>query len=113
MSKEEWMLIFGCIYGELVDVGLLGVMVGYIYLLNVEKEMYLEWDFDDMLLVLLNKIFLDELLRGELGYNGVIVMDVFYMVGMIVLMLRRDLLLMVIEVGCDLFLFFNDFDEDI
>lgn len=66
-----------------------------------------------MLPASLNKTLLDELLRGELGYNGAIVTDASHMVGMTASMARRDLLPTAIEAGCDLFLFFNDPDEDI
>ncbi|HGC8126766.1 TPA: glycoside hydrolase family 3 N-terminal domain-containing protein [Streptococcus agalactiae] len=113
MSKEEWMSTFGRIYGELADAGLPGVMAGHIHLPNVEKEMHPERDLDDMLPASLNKTLLDELLRGELGYNGAIVTDASHMVGMTASMSRRDLLPTAIEAGCDLFLFFNDPDEDI
>ncbi|HGD4555529.1 TPA: glycoside hydrolase family 3 protein [Streptococcus agalactiae] len=113
MSKEEWMSTFGRIYGELADAGLPGVMAGHIHLPNVEKEMHPERDLDDMLPASLNKTLLDELLRGELGYNGAIVTDASHMVGMTASMARRDLLPTAIEAGCDLFLFFNDPDEDI
>ncbi|HHS2669062.1 TPA: glycoside hydrolase family 3 protein [Streptococcus agalactiae] len=113
MSKEEWMSTFGRIYGELADAGLPGVMAGHIHLPNVEKEMHPERDLDDMLPASLNKTLLDELLRGELGYNGAIVTDASHMVGMTASMPRRDLLPTAIEAGCDLFLFFNDPDEDI
>ncbi|AWQ29088.1 glycoside hydrolase family 3 domain protein [Streptococcus agalactiae] len=83
------------------------------HLPNVEKEMHPERDLDDMLPASLNKTLLDELLRGELGYNGAIVTDASHMVGMTASMPRRDLLPTAIEAGCDLFLFFNDPDEDI
>ncbi|VTS30901.1 putative beta-N-acetylglucosaminidase/beta-glucosidase [Streptococcus pseudoporcinus] len=113
MTKAEWMESFGRIYGEMVDAGLPGIMAGHIHLPNVEKEMYPERDFDDMLPASLNKTLLDELLRGELGYNGAIVTDASHMVGMTSSMPRRELLPTAIEAGCDLFLFFNDPDEDL
>lgn len=99
MSKEEWMSTFGRIYGELADAGLPGVMAGHIHLPNVEKEMHPERDLDDMLPASLNKTLLDELLRGELGYNGAIVTDASHMVGMTASMARRDLLPTAIEEG--------------
>ncbi|MTB64536.1 beta-hexosaminidase [Streptococcus sp. zg-86] len=112
MSKEEWMETFGRIYGEMAEAGLPGIMAGHIHLPNVEKEMHPERDLDDMLPASLNKTLLDELLRGELGYNGAIVTDASHMVGMTASLPRRELLPTAIEAGCDLFLFFNDPDED-
>ena len=66
-----------------------------------------------MLPASLNKTLLDELLRGELGYNGVIVTDASHMVAMTASMPRRLMLPTAVEAGCDLFLFFNDPEEDL
>lgn len=112
MTKAEWMESFGRIYGELADAGLPGIMAGHIHLPNVEKEMHPERELDDMLPASLNKTLLDELLRGELGYNGAIVTDASHMVAMTASMPRREMVPTAIEAGCDLFLFFNDPDED-
>ncbi|MCB2860419.1 beta-hexosaminidase [Streptococcus suis] len=113
MTKSEWMETFGRIYGEMADAGLPGIMAGHIHLPNVEKEMHPERELDDMLPASLNKTLLDELLRGELGYNGAIVTDASHMIGMTASMPRRELLSTAIEAGCDLFLFFNDPEEDL
>lgn len=113
MTKKEWMDSFGRIYGEMAKAGLPGIMAGHIHLPNVEKEMHPERDLDDMLPASLNKTLLDELLRGELGYNGAIVTDASHMIGMTASMPRRELLPTAIEAGCDLFLFFNDPEEDL
>lgn len=112
MTKAEWMETFGRIYGELSEAGLPGIMAGHIHLPNVEKEMHPERELDEMLPASLNKTLLDELLRGELGYNGAIVTDASHMVAMTASMPRREMLPTAIEAGCDLFLFFNDPDED-
>lgn len=111
-TKEEWMATFGRIYGELADAGLPGIMAGHIHLPNVEKEMHPDRELDEMLPASLSKFALDELLRGELGYNGAIVTDASHMVAMTASMPRREMLPTAIEAGCDLFLFFNDPDED-
>ena len=113
MTKSEWMETFGRIYGEMAEAGLPGIMAGHIHLPNVEKEMHPERKLDDMLPASLNKTLLDELLRGELGYNGAIVTDASHMIGMTSSMSRRELLPTAIEAGCDLFLFFNDPEEDL
>ncbi|MCK1227881.1 glycoside hydrolase family 3 protein [Streptococcus uberis] len=113
MGKEEWMSTFGRIYGELIEAGLPGIMAGHIHLPNVEKEMHPDRELDDMLPSSLNKTLLDELLRGELGYNGAIVTDASHMVAMTASMPRREMLPTAIEAGCDLFLFFNDPEEDL
>lgn len=113
MTKADWMASFGRIYREMAEAGLPGIMAGHIHLPNVEKEMHPGRTLDDMLPASLNKTLLDELLRGELGYNGAIVTDASHMVGMTSSMSRKELLPTAIEAGCDLFLFFNDPDEDL
>lgn len=112
MNKDEWMETFGRIYGELSEAGLPGIMAGHIHLPNVEKEMHPERELDEMLPASLNKTLLTELLRGEIGYNGAVITDASHMVAMTAAMPRREMLPTAIEAGCDLFLFFNDPDED-
>lgn len=74
--------------------------------------MHPDRELDEMLPASLNKTLLDELLRGELGYNGAIVTDASHMVAMTASMPRREMLPTAVEAGSDLFLFFNDPDED-
>ena len=52
------------------------------------------------------------LLREELGFNGMVVTDASHMVGMTNRMKRKEMLPLSINAGCDMFLFFNDPDED-
>ncbi|MFX3716374.1 glycoside hydrolase family 3 N-terminal domain-containing protein, partial [Streptococcus suis] len=76
------------IYCEMADAGLPGIMAVHIHLPNVEKEIHPERELDDMLPASLNKTLLDELLRGELGFNGAIVTDACHMIGMTASMSR-------------------------
>ena len=52
------------------------------------------------------------LLRDKLGFNGMVVTDASHMVAMTNRMTRREMLPLCINAGCDMFLFFNDPDED-
>ena len=52
------------------------------------------------------------LLRNRLGFNGMVVTDASHMVGMTNRMKRADMLPKAINAGCDMFLFFNDPEED-
>lgn len=112
MTVEEWDETFGRIYGELTEAGLPGIMAGHIHLPEYEKALHPERDEDDFLPASLNKTLLDELLRGKVGFNGIIVTDASHMVAMTASLPRREMLPTAIEAGCDLFLFFNDPDED-
>ncbi|XJS10042.1 glycoside hydrolase family 3 protein [Aerococcaceae bacterium WGS1372] len=112
MTVEEWDDSFGRIYSELAEAGLPGIMAGHIHLPEYERALHPERDEDDFLPASLNKTLLDELLRGKIGFNGIIVTDASHMVAMTASLPRREMLPTAIEAGCDLFLFFNDPDED-
>ena len=53
------------------------------------------------------------LLRGDMGFNGVIITDATHMVGFSAAEKRRDSVPGAIMAGCDMILFANDIDEDI
>ena len=67
---------------------------------------------EDLLPATLSKEITTDLLRGKLGFNGVVVTDASHMLGLTGAMKRSELLPTSIAAGCDLFLFFNDPDED-
>jgi beta-N-acetylhexosaminidase len=104
-SAEEWDATFGTVYSALIDAGLPSIMAGHIALPAYQKH-------DGMLPATLSRELLTDLLRGKLGFNGVVVTDASHMVAMTGAMKRSDILPTAIEAGCDLFLFFNDPDED-
>lgn len=113
MSVEEWDETFGKIYGGLIEAGLPAIMAGHIHLPAYEKHFHPDREWDEMLPASLSKTILDKLLRGKMGYNGLVVTDASHMVAMTSAMSRREMVPTAIEAGCDLFLFFNDPDEDI
>ncbi|MGM8259517.1 glycoside hydrolase family 3 N-terminal domain-containing protein, partial (plasmid) [Clostridium perfringens] len=59
-----------------------------------------------------SKYILTDLLKGQMGFNGLVVTDASHMVAMTSAMKRKDMLPTAIAAGSDLFLFFNDPDED-
>ncbi|MBM7825038.1 beta-N-acetylhexosaminidase [Arcanobacterium pluranimalium] len=111
-STEEWDATFGKVYKGLIDDGLPSLMVGHIMLPSYQQHFNPNMTIDDLLPATLSKEILTDLLRGKLGFNGVVVTDASHMVGLTGAMPRRDLLPTAIAAGCDLFLFFNDPDED-
>ena len=52
------------------------------------------------------------MLRGELGFNGLIVTDATQMIGFNAVMPRQKALPAAIAAGCDMLLFTNDTAED-
>ncbi len=87
-------------------------MTGHIALPAYQKHFNPDMRDEDILPATLSKEINTKLLREQLGFNGVVVTDASHMVGLTGAMKRSDILPTAIEAGCDLFLFFNDPDED-
>lgn len=112
LSTEEWDDTFGRLYKGLFDAGLPSIMTGHIALPAYQKHFNPDMRDEDILPATLSKEINTKLLREQLGFNGVVVTDASHMVGLTGAMKRSDILPTAIEAGCDLFLFFNDPDED-
>ncbi|GEM05542.1 beta-hexosamidase [Halolactibacillus miurensis] len=112
-SKEDWDETFGKVYGSLFDAGLPSIMAGHISLPEYVKHFNPDAAVQEQILpATLNKYILTDLLRDEMGFNGLVVTDASHMVAMTASMKRQDMLPTAIAAGSDLFLFFNDPDED-
>ncbi|MFD0965661.1 glycoside hydrolase family 3 protein [Seminibacterium arietis] len=111
-SCEEWDRTYGKVYQGLIDAGLPSLMAGHIHLPAYEQYFDPTLKFEDCLPATLSKPILTNLLREKLGFNGVVVTDASHMVAMTSAMKRSEMLPTAIAAGCDLFLFFNDPDED-
>lgn len=111
-SCEKWDQTFGKVYQGLINAGLPSIMAGHIHLPAYEKYFNPNLQNEDCLPATLSKPLITDLLRGKLGFNGVVVTDASHMVAMTSAMKRSEMLPSAIAAGCDLFLFFNDPDED-
>lgn len=112
-TREEWMATYGKVYKALFDAGVDGVMGGHIMLPKYMREVKPGITDDEMLPATLCPEILTGLLRDELGFNGVVISDATHMVGMTNRMARKEMVPASINAGCDMFLFYNDADEDI
>ena len=112
LECDEWDATFGKVYAGLIEAGLPSIMAGHIALPSYQKRFNPAMTDEDILPATLSRELTTDLLRGQLGFNGVVVTDASHMVGMTGAMKRRDILPTAIMAGCDLFLFFNDPDED-
>ena len=110
-TEEEWMDTYGKVYKTLIDGGVDGIMGGHIMMPKYMRELYGTEDKDMMPATLCYELMTD-LLRNKLGFNGLVVTDATHMVGMTNRMTRKDMVAATINAGCDMFLFFNDPDED-
>ena len=111
-GHDDWMASYGYVYKTLIDNGLDAIMGGHILMPNYMAEIDPEINADTIMPATLCKEIMTGLLRDELGFNGMVVTDASHMVGMTNRMKRKDMLPAAINAGCDMFLFFNDPEED-
>ena len=112
LGKEEWDNSFGAVYKSLFEAGVDAVMGGHIMMPQYMKEVYGITDPRKILPATLCPEIMTDLLRNKLGFNGMVVSDASHMVAMTNRMTRKEMLPACINAGCDMFLFFNDPDED-
>lgn len=110
LSRSKWDQSFGKVYRALIDEGLPMIMAGHIQFPSYQK--YFAPDCKEYLPATVCKELLTDLLRNQLGFNGVITSDATHMVALTCCMKRSELLPRMIAAGCDMILFYNDFDED-
>lgn len=112
LSCEEWDATFGKVYSGMIEAGVHSVMAGHIMMPAYQRYFHPGLKDSELRPATLSKELITDLLKGKLGFNGLVVTDASHMVGMTGVMKRRDMLPTCIAAGCDLFLFFNDPDED-
>lgn len=111
-SVEKWDATYGMVYKTLIDNGLDAIMGGHIMLPEYAKAINPDLKDEDMMPATLCPEIMTTLLRKKLGFNGMVVTDASHMVAMTNRMKRAQMLPVAINSGCDMFLFFNDPDED-
>lgn len=112
MSCEEWDRTFGMVYGNLIDNGLEAIMVGHIMQPAYARHYNPAISDDEMMPATLSPELIQELLRDKLKFNGMVLTDASHMVGLTCRMKRSDVLPAAIAAGVDMFLFFNEMEED-
>ena len=102
LDMDTWRKYSGRVFKELIDAGVMAVMPGHISLpaydeKNEELNLYPP--------ATLSKKILQNLLRGELGFEGLIVSDAIEMGGAVGFMNYYDACAASLENGCDCLLF--------
>lgn len=109
---KEWEETYGMVYRRLIENDLDAIMGGHIMMPKVAREINPKLSDEEMLPATLSPELMTTLLRERLGFNGMVVTDASHMVAMTDRMTRAQMLPAAINAGCDMFLFFNDPDED-
>lgn len=113
MSVDEWDKSFGRVYKELIDEGCMTIMAGHIALPAYSRKLCPGIKDEDIRPATLAPELINGLLKEQLGFNGLVVTDASHMIGMFGATIpRREQVPGAIAAGCDMYLFFNDRDED-
>ena len=112
MNCEEWDKTFGMVYQNLIDNGLEAIMAGHIMQPAYARHYNPDITEDEMMPATLSPELIRGLLRGKLRFNGMVLTDASHMVGLTCRMKRSEVLPAAIEAGVDMFLFFNEMEED-
>lgn len=112
LSCEAWDASFGKVYQHAIDEGVMTIMAGHIALPEYQKRLVPGIAYEEIMPATLAPELITNLLRGQLGFNGLVVTDASHMIGMSAAMRRQDYVPRAIAAGCDMFLFFNDPEED-
>lgn len=112
MSCEDWDKTYGRVYQNLIENGLDAIMAGHIMQPAYARYFNPELTDDEMMPATLSPELIKGLLRGKLGFNGLVLTDASHMVGLTCRMRRSDMLPAAIASGVDMFLFFNEMEED-
>lgn len=108
LDMQTWWATFGQLYQALIDAGIKTVMSAHIALPAYRGEVE-----DALRPATLSKALNLGLLRGELGFNGLIVSDASEMAGFSSQGRREELVPLCIENGCDILLFPRQLERDL
>lgn len=110
---DKWDATFGKVYKELIDEGVMTIMAGHIALPAYSKKLRPGIKDEDIRPATLAPELITDLLKGQLGFNGLVVTDASHMIGLFGASIpRSEQVPGAIAAGCDMFLFFNDKEED-
>lgn len=113
LSCEEWAATYGKVYRKLIEEDEIeAIMAGHICLPSYERRFQPGIRDEDIMPATLSYNLITRLLREQLGFNGLVVTDASHMGGMTAAAPRSRQVPGAIAAGCDMFLFFNDVEED-
>ena len=104
LSKEEWMSSYGKVWKRVIEKGVRSIMPGHIALPSFEKN-------NEVVPATISHTLLTELLRGELGFDGIIVSDGMNMGGLAPYVGIEEGIIKMVQAGCDILIFINFWAE--
>jgi beta-N-acetylhexosaminidase len=113
LSLREWHETHGSLYRSAIDAGVMAVMSAHIALPSYVQAHDPQAGIEAYRPASVSHLLNQTLLRGELGFNGVIVSDATPMAGFGAWAHRDEMLPQVISSGCDVILFSDEPEADI
>lgn len=113
LSVEEWEATYGEAYRRCIDAGALTLMAGYIMQPAMTRKYNPGIRDEELMPGPLQKELLQDVLRGQLGFNGMIITDSSGMAGFGCAMARSKAIPACVNAGCDMILFTKNMEEDL
>lgn len=113
LSMEEWEATYGRVYRAAFDAGVMSVMSAHIALPAFIREEDPGATLEAFRPASLSRRLNEDLLRGRLGFNGLIVSDASEMAGATSFMAVAEAKVEMLRAGCDMVLFTQDLPRDI
>lgn len=111
-TRDHWDKTYGAAYAKSIESGALTVMIGHILHPAYTKKFNPTIADGDILPASLSYELVTQLLKEQLGFNGLVVTDASTMAGMAIAMPRSQVVPQCIAAGCDMFLFCRNLVED-
>jgi beta-N-acetylhexosaminidase len=112
LTPESWDATYGRVYKGMIDAGAETVMAAHIMLPAYSRKFLPGIKNEEILPSSLAPELNNQLLRQQLGFNGLIVTDATAMAGFTIAMPRAQAVPAAIMAGCDMFLFTINLQED-
>ena len=112
-SMADWQATFGRLYRAAIEAGVMAVMSAHIALPSHILAQNPDAGIEAYRPASVSRALNIDLLRGDLGFNGLIVSDATPMAGFGAWGSRAQMLPEVIEHGCDIILFSHDAEADV
>ena len=112
LSAEEWYNSYGKVYENLIQNGLMSIMVGHIVQPAVAMDVNPSLTLEECLPASLSRELLTGVLREKYGFKGLITTDATIMGGFTMAMERKKAIPTAIMAGCDMIVFNTNLAED-
>lgn len=112
LSTEEWDVTYGRVYKGMIDAGADTIMAAHIMQPAYSRKLRPGIDDHEIMPATLARELINQLLRGQLGFNGLVATDATAMAGFTAAMPRKRAVPYTIAAGCDVFLFTMNLRQD-